>query len=256
MNTNTIQVSELFGPTIQGEGSYIGKPCFFLRLHNCPVQCPGCDTHYTWDKSEAGKPMTMEAVANWFIGSFGQYPKCGLVLTGGEPLLQYANQPFRQLLHAVSRHAKWMSLETSGFVGPIAIGNRGGAHIGMLYDFLRLFNLVTLSPKVTPCLHGEGWTDDQLLNNVNMFMQPFINRPQELQLKLVCRDEEDVAAVAKYDRTFGWSFIGHEVYLMAYGQEPAELLETCRRLVPLSAKYGYPISPRLHSLLWGRERLR
>jgi len=38
----TIPVSEIFGPTVQGEGPDIGRTCLFLRVSSCPVQCPGC----------------------------------------------------------------------------------------------------------------------------------------------------------------------------------------------------------------------
>ena len=43
MANGILPVNEIF-KTIQGEGPDIGKPCIFIRLHACPVQCPGCDT--------------------------------------------------------------------------------------------------------------------------------------------------------------------------------------------------------------------
>ncbi|MDP8906059.1 MAG: 7-carboxy-7-deazaguanine synthase QueE, partial [Thermoproteota archaeon] len=43
-----LKVSEVFD-SIQGEGSYAGTPCIFLRLATCNLKCAWCDTKYTWD---------------------------------------------------------------------------------------------------------------------------------------------------------------------------------------------------------------
>src|SRR5260370_42452272 len=44
-----LAISEIFGPTFQGEGSSIGRYCYFLRLAGCNQHCAWCDTSYTWD---------------------------------------------------------------------------------------------------------------------------------------------------------------------------------------------------------------
>ena len=40
----TIAISEIFGPTIQGEGALIGKPTVFVRTGGCDYRCSWCDT--------------------------------------------------------------------------------------------------------------------------------------------------------------------------------------------------------------------
>ena len=42
-------VSEVFGPTVQGEGPSAGRLCGFVRLGRCNLACDFCDTGYTWD---------------------------------------------------------------------------------------------------------------------------------------------------------------------------------------------------------------
>ena len=42
-------VSEIFGPTIQGEGPFSGRRAFFLRLGICNLRCTFCDSKFTWD---------------------------------------------------------------------------------------------------------------------------------------------------------------------------------------------------------------
>ena len=74
-----IRVNEIFGPTIQGEGSTVGKPCFFLRVAGCNLHCGWCDTYYTWNyegttfsnEHEFGEKVKMddEVVAVIEVGS-------------------------------------------------------------------------------------------------------------------------------------------------------------------------------------------
>src|ERR1700731_950459 len=41
-----IRISEIFGPTIQGEGPLIGRPTVFVRTGGCDYRCAWCDTLY------------------------------------------------------------------------------------------------------------------------------------------------------------------------------------------------------------------
>lgn len=270
---NTILINELFGPTVQGEGRDIGRPCFFIRVHNCPVQCPGCDTAYTFNGTEHGRsiPLMVEPgrpqpndmeLANleaWIDKQLTDYPHCGMVLTGGEPLMHYNNPILHKLISKVTSRwdtEVWWALETSGYIGKQPIEARPHQHHTAFNNFIRLFETVTLSPKITPCLHGVNLSDKELCNNVKDFMAILATRPGDLVFKFVCRDEADVEVVTSFDMCYGVRNHGHPIYLMAYGNERDELLRTCERLVPLAAKTGFSISPRLHALLWGMERLR
>lgn len=75
-----MRVTEIFH-SIQGESSFAGQPCAFVRLTGCPLRCTWCDSEYTF---HGGTEMGLEDIlAN--IRSFG----CRLVeVTGGEPLHQ------------------------------------------------------------------------------------------------------------------------------------------------------------------------
>lgn len=75
-----MKVVEIFH-SIQGESSYAGRPCVFVRLVGCNLRCRWCDTKYAYDK---GEPYTVVEVMDRIRG-YG----CPLVeVTGGEPLLQ------------------------------------------------------------------------------------------------------------------------------------------------------------------------
>jgi organic radical activating enzyme len=244
-----VLMSEFFGPTYQGEGLDIGKPCFFVRLHSCPVKCPGCDTHYTWDGTERGDKWTMASLADKCHEALQANPGCGFVFSGGEPLIHYNREEVRSLAGVLGNYT-WVSLETSGFVSRVPLE---GDRLRALTRFVREFNVVHLSPKVTPCLHGE-WTDDELLCNVQNVMDAFVPFPHRLAFKFVARDEDDLLVIANMDEKFRIQAQGHPLMVMPYGVERDEVVQTSLNLLPALAHLGYVLSPRLHTMIWGKKR--
>ena len=248
----SIQVSEVFGPTYQDEGIDIGKPCFFLRLHHCPVHCPGCDTHYTWDGSEPGTRRTIGDVFNQLARSLCDFPGCGLVVSGGEPLIHYQNEDLCKWLRSLRAGrpaiANFCSLETSGYVGESIKSTT------QFLRFLKCFDTVHLSPKITPCLHGRQ-TDEEALASQSIFsiIGPGFIKPK-LVYKFVVRDDSDVEAVLRADAIHGWRKAGYPIYLMPYGIHRNEVLATCEALLPACAQHGFILSPRLHSIIWDVAR--
>ena len=68
--------------SIQGESSFAGLPCTFVRLTGCNLRCSWCDSEYTFS---GGRKMTVEAVE----AEVRRLAPSGLVeITGGEPMLQ------------------------------------------------------------------------------------------------------------------------------------------------------------------------
>lgn len=76
----SLLVTELFH-SIQGESTWAGLPCAFVRLARCNLRCRWCDTQYSF---RGGVRMSPAAI----LEKLGEWP-CGLVeITGGEPLAQ------------------------------------------------------------------------------------------------------------------------------------------------------------------------
>jgi len=76
-----MQITEIY-KSIQGESSYAGRPCVFVRLTACNLRCTWCDSEYTFT---GGKKMTAEEVE----AEVRRLATEGLVeITGGEPMLQ------------------------------------------------------------------------------------------------------------------------------------------------------------------------
>ncbi|HEY5595029.1 MAG TPA: radical SAM protein [Nitrospiria bacterium] len=75
-----MKINEIY-KSIQGESTYAGRPCVFIRTTGCNLRCEWCDTAHAFDE---GREMTVETI----LAQVEAY-SCRLVeLTGGEPLLQ------------------------------------------------------------------------------------------------------------------------------------------------------------------------
>ena len=78
--SGTLLIHEIYR-SIQGESTFAGLPCVFVRLTACHLRCRWCDTPHAFGQ---GEPLTLAEV----VGRVLEDP-CELVeITGGEPLLQ------------------------------------------------------------------------------------------------------------------------------------------------------------------------
>jgi 7-carboxy-7-deazaguanine synthase len=85
-----LRITEIFH-SIQGEASFAGRPCVFVRLTGCQMRCIWCDTAYAF---HGGEWRTVDEVVE-AVRAFG----CPLVeVTGGEPLLQPGVHPLMSRL--------------------------------------------------------------------------------------------------------------------------------------------------------------
>jgi 7-carboxy-7-deazaguanine synthase len=101
-----MQVTEIY-KSLQGESTYAGLPCVFVRLTGCNLRCTWCDTEYSF---YGGKKMTAEQV-------FAEVERLtgpgGLVeITGGEPMLQ--ERELVPLMQRLLDSGYKILLETSG----------------------------------------------------------------------------------------------------------------------------------------------
>jgi len=98
-----LTINEIFY-SVQGESSYAGQPCVFVRLTACDLRCSWCDTPYAFHE---GSKRALEDVWGQ-VDSF----ECPLVeVTGGEPLLQEEVYP---LMQGLLERGKTVLLETGG----------------------------------------------------------------------------------------------------------------------------------------------
>lgn len=227
MRADMLFVSEIFGPTFQGEGRSLGMPCMFLRLAGCNLACTWCDTPYTWDwkrydKAREVHRLPLEAVWEQLAAS----PVRNLVVSGGEPLLQ--QQALSPLLERLHGEGWRVEVETAGTVAP------------RLGPWVQQYN-------VSPKLASSGNTRER--RYVPEALQALRDSGRAVWKFVVCR-EEDVAEVEALVEELRLA----PVYLMPEGTDEATLRERLTWLAPLAAARGWHITPRLHVLLYGGRR--
>lgn len=126
MSTQQFPISEIFGPTIQGEGSMIGTPAMFIRTAGCDYACAWCDTSYAQGFGSAPAMTAREIVDRVIeLDSFGTR---WVVLTGGNPAIWDLAELYIQL--AIAKYN--VLVETQGTACP---------------DWLKLCQRVVVAPK-------------------------------------------------------------------------------------------------------------
>lgn len=98
-----LTVNEIFH-SIQGESTYAGEPCVFVRLTACDLRCSWCDTAYAFHE---GHKMSIDDV----MAAVEGYECSTVEVTGGEPLLQPDVYP---LMTRLLQNGKRVLLETGG----------------------------------------------------------------------------------------------------------------------------------------------
>lgn len=108
-----LTVNEIFY-SIQGESSFAGRPCAFVRLTGCNLRCSYCDTQYAYDD---GEELGLETVISR-VSTF----ECPLVeITGGEPLVQDETPALIQVL---LEEGFTVLLETNGSLDISSVDSR------------------------------------------------------------------------------------------------------------------------------------
>jgi len=101
-----MQITEIY-KSLQGESTYAGLPCVFVRLTGCNLRCSWCDSEYTF---HGGRKMSAEDILREVRRLS---PNRGLVeITGGEPMLQ--ERELVPLMNQLLEEGFRVLLETSG----------------------------------------------------------------------------------------------------------------------------------------------
>lgn len=222
---STLPVSEVFGPTWQGEGPHAGQRCSFLRLGLCNLSCEWCDTPYTWDRTrfdlaQECPPTLPGTVVQALLGHGTRL----LILTGGEPLI-HAHNP---ALHQVLDDWPWrVDVETNGTIGPPAWADR--------------VDLFAVSPKL--------WTRDPVRRRIRPDVLGRWASQHNAYFKVVCQTPAQVAEVAEQS----WA-APDRTWIMPEGRSPQAVLATAAYIEQAVADHGFHFTLRQHTLMHGDER--
>ena len=137
-----LEISELFY-SIQGESSFAGYPCFFIRFAGCNLRCTYCDARYTYE--EPGSSYRVKQL----LAEVEQYPDVLVEITGGEPLLQ---EGLYSLLDKLLQTGRTVLLETNGSLSLDRVPEKVVKIMDVkcpdsgMHDKMELGNFVVLTP--------------------------------------------------------------------------------------------------------------
>lgn len=230
---SSLVVSELFGPTVQGEGASLGRRCSFLRLMGCNLACSWCDTPYTWDASrfdlrKEGVRRTWTDIVDTVLGHDTDL----LVITGGEPLLHQRQRAWMSVLRCMSVATVQVEVETNGTVVPAP----------ETVQYVTRFN-------VSPKLAHAGMENDR--REIPEALTALL-RTEKAVFKFVCRTAADVDETARWARRSG--IPPRLVWVMPEGTTGAAVCDHLATIADPAVAAGFNLTTRLHTLAWGDAR--
>ena len=215
----SVRVTEIFH-SIQGESTWAGLPCTFVRLTGCPLRCVWCDTAYAF---HGGTRMPIAEVVDT-VAAEG----CGLVeITGGEPLVQ----PGASTLAAC--------LLDEGYT--VLVETSGAVDVSVLDD--RVHTIMDLKCP------GSGEADRNLWANLD-------HLSGRDEVKFVVSGGEDFEWAARVIRRHGLDERVRAGTLGALLVSPVWGLEGMEELAAsiLASRLPIRFQTQLHKHIWGPDR--
>ena len=238
-SSDIIRVSEIFGPTIQGEGALIGLPTVFVRTGGCDFRCSWCDSLHAVDSRfrDQWRAMSTQDVWQEVLRLSGDMPVM-VSLSGGNPAIQ----PLGDLIRLGKRQGYRFALETQGSISR---------------NWFAELDTLVLSPKPP----SSGMTTDWDV------LDACVNAAHDAKvvLKFVVFDEVDYA----YAKDAAARFPRLTVYLQPGNHTPPQPEEENANIdtdgimqrmhwlverVTVDRWFAARVLPQLHVLMWGNKR--
>lgn len=227
-----LNVNEIFGPTIQGEGINTGKRVAFLRLAGCNLACSWCDTPYSWDwerydrKAESHK-MTIKETAE-ALNNIGTDI---VIISGGEPMLQQkAIISLQKLIPHVA-----LEIETNGTIEP-------------LRDMEKAIRLFVVSPK----LEHAGDKKEARLKVIPLERYAQLAALSDAIFKFVVSKPDDINQIKQLQEQY--QIPNFAIWLMPLGDNKQQQLDNLEWTAQQALNNNWNFSPRLHTLIWDKQR--
>lgn len=224
-----LKVSEIFGPTFQGEGPSMGQLAMFLRLSRCNLSCTWCDTPYTWDsrRFDLAEETSLLAPAE-AVERLRAIDAPVVVVTGGEPLLQ--QETLGPVLDACYVDGRRVEVETNGALRPNE----------------QILNATT-SLNVSPKLANSGLAFRRRIHPT--ILRELVASGKAI-FKFVVERQADLNEIARIEARLGI----RPIWVMPQGQTAEEIAGVMRDIADAVLVRGWNLSTRLHITLWGTAR--
>jgi len=251
-----LEISEIFGPTIQGEGKFVGSLSVFIRFGKCNLSCAGfgveyktpsgikkyaCDSYYAVDKEfknnwERYKShLDIVKKIDKLLENCTYKNDIDIVITGGEPLLYWNKIEFQKLLkYYISKNHK-VTIETNASLN---IDLKENFHKNIIFSIG-----VKLSNSLEP-----------LKKRVNKeTLIKILQNSKKSYLKFVIGDDFLTKAIDEINDILQ-DIPKCEVYLMPLGDTSQQIDKNSIKVINLAIKYGFKYSDRLHIRIWNNKR--
>jgi len=220
MSASTLTISEIFH-SIQGEGSFAGWPCAFIRLAGCGHGCAGCDTAYAED---VGVELEREEVLQRAL----TFQAPVIEITGGEPLLQPAVYLLMKQLCDLDQK---VLLETGGFISVEKVDKR-------------VHKIIDLKPP------SSGVAQQNNPDNIRLALDAEFPHRHTFEFKIVIAGKEDYAWAKSLLQEHQLTDLSTVMMGVAFGKlDPAELAEWMLR-----DRLRARLQLQLHKYLWDPSR--
>lgn len=251
-----LEINEIFGPTIQGEGKFVGSPSIFIRFGKCNFSCVGfgveyetpsgvkkcaCDSYYAvdkefkdnWEKYSSHLDIINEV--NKLIENSNYEYKIDIVITGGEPLLYWNKIEFQKLLKYYIDNNHRVTIETNASLD---------INIKEAFQKKIIFSMsVKLSNSLEPL---KRKVNKKTLKNI-------LENTSKSYLKFVIGNDFLTQAIDEIKDILD-DIPKCEVYLMPLGDTSKQIDENSINVINLAIKYGFKYSDRLHIRVWNNQR--
>lgn len=222
-----LRIAETFA-SVQGEGTWLGVPSYFIRVSGCNLRCVWCDTPYaSW--APEGPVREVESVASEAIAANIRH----VVVTGGEPMLFDGVAQLCSILKAAGRI---VTIETAGTVfREVAC------------------DLMSISPKLRNSRPDGPWRASHEERRTNLDPLNQLLQGYTCQLKFVAEKPEDLREADELLAKLP-SVEPERIFVMAEGRDAAVLHARERELMEPCLQRGWRLAPRYQIDLFGDLR--
>ncbi len=252
-----LEINEIFGPTIQGEGKFIGTSSIFIRFSRCNMRCEGfnvtyktpkgqikksCDTYYAVDTvfKKQWKKMSSEEIIDEVSKLMPDY-KADIVISGGEPLLNWEKEEFQKILKHYVKNDHRVTIETNASID-----------INFEKEYQKKL-IFSMSVKLSNSL-------ESLKKRVNInSLEKILQNTKESYFKFVINKssiietEKEIKEILKKLNSIN-NVPKAEVFLMPRGESNEEIENNSQATINMAIKNGFKYSDRLHIRIWDNKR--
>lgn len=249
--------------TYQGEGKLLGTPCLFIRTSGCNLRCAWvgvdgngspCDTPYSSHQPERNIMDIDEIIKIVNENAKSQNIKY-IVVSGGEPTLQ--TEALGELLEKLIKEGYHTTVETNGTIFDEKIS--------------QYTDLMSISPKLssstpweqnlknTNIKYNEVWAkrherDRKNIESLQKIIESAISTSGDFQLKFVISKIEDIKEIENdfLSKLKYWK--PSDIVLMPEGVTAEDLQVRSKWVAEEALKRGWRFTPRLHILMFGKNR--